>query len=106
MGEDEGGAGDAADLARAGGDVLQGPPWAGEQCEPADLRVAPSGLWIKFVIMEGMLVTAVFRIRRKTSEASSPNIVKGRASLAGAIMKKFSPKSIRRGVLSPSRVKS
>ena len=35
MGEGERGAGDVADLARAGGDVLQGAPAAGDQREPA-----------------------------------------------------------------------
>src|SRR5512135_3399306 len=35
MGEDERGAGDVADFGGAGGDVLQGPPSAGEQGEPA-----------------------------------------------------------------------
>jgi hypothetical protein len=35
MGEDEGAPGDLADLARAGGDVLEGAPAAGEQGEPA-----------------------------------------------------------------------
>ena len=35
MGEDKGGAGDVADFARAGGDVLQGAPAAGEQGEPS-----------------------------------------------------------------------
>jgi len=35
MGEDEGGAGDVADLAGAGGDVLERAPAAGEQGETA-----------------------------------------------------------------------
>jgi len=35
MGEDEGGACNVADLAGAGGDVLQGAPAAGEQRKPA-----------------------------------------------------------------------
>jgi hypothetical protein len=35
MGEDERGTGDVADLAGAGGDVLQGAPAAGEQRESA-----------------------------------------------------------------------
>jgi hypothetical protein len=35
MGEDERGAGDVADFAGAGGDVLEGAPAAGEQGEPA-----------------------------------------------------------------------
>jgi hypothetical protein len=35
MGEDEGGAGDVADFARAGGDVVEGAPAAGEQREPS-----------------------------------------------------------------------
>jgi len=35
MGEDEGRAGDVADPAGADGDVLQRPPTAGEQGEPA-----------------------------------------------------------------------
>ena len=34
MGKDEGGAGDVADLAGAGGDVLEGVPPAGDQREP------------------------------------------------------------------------
>ena len=40
MGEDERGAGDVADLAGAGGDVLQGAPAAGEQGEPAFAEAA------------------------------------------------------------------
>ena len=35
MSEDERGSGDIADLAGAGGDVLEGAPAAGEQGEPA-----------------------------------------------------------------------
>jgi hypothetical protein len=35
MGEDEGGAGDVTDPARAGGDVLEGAPALGEQGETA-----------------------------------------------------------------------
>ena len=38
MREDEGGAGDVAELARAGGDVLEGAPAAGEQREPRSPR--------------------------------------------------------------------
>src|SRR5436305_4781689 len=40
MGEDERGAGDVADFAGAGGDVLQGAPPAGEQGEPAFTQAA------------------------------------------------------------------
>ena len=40
MGEDEGRAGDVADLAGAGGDVLQCPPAAGEQGELAFAQAA------------------------------------------------------------------
>jgi len=40
MGGDEGGPGDIAGLAGAGGDVLQGAPAAGEQREPAFAQVA------------------------------------------------------------------
>jgi hypothetical protein len=40
MGKDEGGAGDVADLAWAGGDVLEGAPAAGEQGEPAFSQAA------------------------------------------------------------------
>ena len=35
MGQDQGGSGDVADLAGAGGDVLEGAPAAREQGEPA-----------------------------------------------------------------------
>jgi hypothetical protein len=35
MGEDKGGAGDVADFAGAGGDVVKGAPAAGEQGEPS-----------------------------------------------------------------------
>jgi len=44
MGEDEGGAGDIADLGGAGGEVLQGPPAAGEQGEPAFSAAAQRAL--------------------------------------------------------------
>ena len=40
MGEDQGGPGDIADLARAGGDVLEGPPAASEQGESAFAQAA------------------------------------------------------------------
>ena len=40
MGEDEGRAGDVAELAGADGDVLQRPPAAGEQREPAFAQAA------------------------------------------------------------------
>lgn len=56
MGEDEGGAGDIADLARADGDVLEGAPAAGEQREPAFAgaaqgpqdRLAGAGIDVEF----------------------------------------------------------
>ena len=44
MGEDERGAGDIADFARAGGDVLEGAPAAGEQDEPAFAQAAQRAL--------------------------------------------------------------
>ena len=44
MGEDERGAGDIADFARAGGDVLEGAPAAGEQDEPAFAQAAHRAL--------------------------------------------------------------
>ena len=44
MGEDEGGAGDVADFARACGDVLEGAPAAGEQGEPAFSQAAQRAL--------------------------------------------------------------
>src|SRR5262245_59562962 len=44
MGEDERGAGDVTDLARAGGAVLQGAPAAGEQGEPAFAEAAQGTL--------------------------------------------------------------
>ena len=44
MGEDECGAGDVADLAGAGGDVLEGAPAAGEQGEPAFSQAAQGAL--------------------------------------------------------------
>jgi hypothetical protein len=44
MGQDERGAGDAADFAGAGGDVLQGAPPAGEQGEPAFAQAAQGPL--------------------------------------------------------------
>ena len=44
MGEDERGAGDVADLAGAGGDVLQGAPAAGEQRESAFAQAAQGAL--------------------------------------------------------------
>jgi hypothetical protein len=40
MGEDEGGAGDAADPAGAGGDMLEDPPALDEQGEPAFAQAA------------------------------------------------------------------
>jgi hypothetical protein len=40
MGQDERGAGDVADSAGAGGDVLKGPPAAGEQGESAFAQAA------------------------------------------------------------------
>jgi hypothetical protein len=56
MREDECGAGDVADLAGAGGDVLEGAPAAGEQREPAFAetaqgpqdRVAGAGIDVEF----------------------------------------------------------
>jgi hypothetical protein len=56
MREDEGGAGDVADLAGAGGDVLEGAPATGEQREPAFAeaaqgpldRVAGAGIDVEF----------------------------------------------------------
>jgi hypothetical protein len=44
LGEDERSAGDIADLAGAGGDVLEGPPAAGEQGEPAFAQAAQGTL--------------------------------------------------------------
>src|SRR6266487_3811789 len=44
MGEDEGGAGDAADFAGAGGDVLEGAPALVEQGEPAFTEAAQGPL--------------------------------------------------------------
>ena len=44
MGEDEGGAGDVAGFAGAGGDVAQGAPAAGEQGEPAFSQAAQRAL--------------------------------------------------------------
>src|SRR5207245_6889792 len=44
MGEDEGGAGDAADFAGAGGDVLEGAPALVEQGEPAFAEAAQGTL--------------------------------------------------------------
>jgi len=44
MGEDERGAGDVADFAGAGGDVLEGAPAAGEQGEPAFAEAAQGTL--------------------------------------------------------------
>jgi len=44
MGEDERGAGDVADFAGAGGDVLEGAPSAGEQREPAFAEAAQGSL--------------------------------------------------------------
>jgi len=40
MGEDQGGADDVSDLARAGGDVMEGAPAAGGQGEPALAQAA------------------------------------------------------------------
>ena len=63
MGEDEGGAGDVADLAGAGGDVLEGVPALGEQGEPvfaeaaqrAEDGVAGAGTNIEFPPARGRL---------------------------------------------------
>ena len=44
LGEDEGGAGDVADLAGAGGDVLEGAPALVEQGEPAFAQAAQGTL--------------------------------------------------------------
>src|SRR6266480_1351742 len=44
MGEDERGAGDVADFAGAGGDVLEGAPAAGEKGEPAFAQAAQGAL--------------------------------------------------------------
>src|SRR5437667_8960457 len=44
MGEDEGGAGDGADFAGAGGDVLEGAPALVEQGEPAFAQAAQGAL--------------------------------------------------------------
>jgi hypothetical protein len=44
MGEDERGAGDVADFAGAGGDVLEGAPAAGEQGKPAFSQAAQGTL--------------------------------------------------------------
>src|SRR5215470_14101194 len=44
MGEDKRGAGDVADLARAGGDVLEGAPALVEQGEPAFAQAAQRAL--------------------------------------------------------------
>ena len=53
MGQDEGGAGDGADLAGADSDVLKGAPSAGEQREPAFAQgtldgVAGAGIDVEF----------------------------------------------------------
>jgi hypothetical protein len=44
MGEDEGGAGDVADLAGAGGDVLEGAPALGDQGKPSFAQAAQRAL--------------------------------------------------------------
>jgi hypothetical protein len=49
MGEDESGAGDVADSARAGGDVLEGAPSLGEQGEPA-FPEAAQPFWQKTIL--------------------------------------------------------
>jgi hypothetical protein len=62
MGEDEGGAGDVADFAGAGGDVLEGAPAAGEQGEPAFTQagqgaldgVAGAGVYVQFLPAGGL----------------------------------------------------
>src|SRR6516165_8853032 len=62
MGEDEGGAGDVADLAGAGGDVLQDPPAAGDQREATFTqaaqrvldRVAGAGIDVEFPAAPGL----------------------------------------------------
>src|SRR6516164_7236088 len=62
MGEDEGGAGDVADLAGAGGDVLQDPPAAGEQGEATFTqaaqrvldRVTGAGIDVEFPAAPGL----------------------------------------------------
>ena len=62
MGEDEGGAGDVADLAGAGGDVLEGAPALAEQGEPAFAQaaqrpldgVAGAGIDIQFPAVCGL----------------------------------------------------
>jgi hypothetical protein len=63
VGEDEGGAGDVADFAGAGGDVPQGAPAAGEQGEPAFAQaaqraldgVAGAGIDVQFPPIGGLL---------------------------------------------------
>ncbi len=63
MGEDERGAGDVADLAGAGGNVLEGAPAAGEQGGPAFPEaaqraldgVASTGIDIQFLPAGGLI---------------------------------------------------
>jgi hypothetical protein len=59
MGQDEGGAGDGADLAGADSDVLKGAPSAGEQREPAFAQgtlggVAGAGIDVEFPAIAGL----------------------------------------------------
>jgi len=62
MGQDEGGAGDVADFAGAGGDVLEGTPALVEQGEPAFTeaaqgpldRVAGAGIDVEFLPAGGL----------------------------------------------------
>src|SRR5438094_829173 len=62
MGEDEGGAGDVADFAGAGGDVLEGAPALVEQGEPAFAQaaqrtldgVAGAGIDVEFPPVSGL----------------------------------------------------
>jgi len=90
MGEDEGGAGDVADLGGAGGDVLQGAPAAGKQGEPAFAEaaqgpldgVAGTGINIEF--------TAVWRLLDRDVQADASAFIArigqgGKAACGGPV---------------------
>ena len=84
MGADEGGAGDVADLAGAGGDVLEGAPALGEQGEPAfsqaaqrpEYGVAGAGADIEFLpagwLVDGMQIPMPVPSWPGSTRAGSP----------------------------------
>lgn len=69
MGEDQGGADDVYDLARAGGDMMEGTPAAGEQGEPVLAQAASAAvLFQRLPVRSGVCMSVNAFLGRETRD--------------------------------------